>query len=118
MDNFDLTAYIKESVYPSLFPKLDLVFPEMKFKKKGKNWESPNYLDGTPTKGQNYRPDKTKVTTKVINRALEQGAGSIDLLTLYMNHNNISSTFEAVKEICKTIGIPPPPETESFQAER
>ena len=113
MDNSkDLTTFIREDLYPSLFPKLDLVFPEMKFQKLGKKWISPNYLDGTPTKGQNYRKDKTFVSSNRINLIKEQGGQFLDLLTFFMNQNSVSNVFEAVKEICKIISIPPPPETE------
>lgn len=116
----DLTTFIREDLYPAIFSKLNEVFPEMHFKKvgsrSGEKWISPNYLNGSPTAGQQFRRDKTVVTSKRINRALEQGGGSKDLLTLYMDINNIPSAYEAAKEISKNLGIEFP-ENEQQRAE-
>ena len=106
----ELSDFIKDKLYPALYPEIDKVFPEMEFKKVGKKWISSHYLNGSPTKGNNYRPDKTFIKESRINRAKEQGGDNIDLISLYMGFNGLnpddnSQVAEAAKAICKIINL-------------
>ena len=112
----DLTAFIQEDLYPALFPKIGEIFPEMDFKKVGSKWISSHYLNGTSTEGSKFRKDKTVVTANRIGRALEQGGDSKDLLSLYMDFNNISSPFLAAKQLSEKLSLPNFPEDEESKA--
>lgn len=106
----ELSDFIKDKLYPALYPEIDKVFPKMEFKKVGKKWISSHYLNGSPTKGNNYRPDKTFIKESRINRAKEQGGDNIDLISLYMGFNGLnpddnSQVAEAAKAICKIINL-------------
>ena len=117
MSNFkDLTQFIQEDLYPALFSKIGEIFPDMEFKKVGSKWISSHYLNGTATAGANYRRDKTVITSKRIDRALEQGGGSKDLLTLYMEFNSISSNFEGAKKLSEALNLTNFPEDEESKA--
>jgi len=112
----DLTQFIQEDLYPALFPKIGEIFPEMEFKKVGSKWISSHYLNGTATAGAKYRRDKTVITANRIDRALEQGGTSIDLLSLYMGFNNITSNFEGAKKLSEALNLTNFPEDEESKA--
>lgn len=101
-----LTDFIKTTLYPALFGRIDRAFPEMRFQQVKGEWHSRLKLDLTPDE----RPDKSVITRKVPTRVLEQGGGSKDLIEFYQDLNNIprDQTFEAVESMCRAIGIQPP----------
>jgi DNA primase len=98
----DLRDFVDEELYPAIWDNLSTLFPEMGFTLKLGKWRSPKNLDGSdPT---TRRADKTVVTQKLFHVALENGGGDAkgrakDLITLYMEHNNLQDRIEAIKAI-------------------
>ena len=109
-----LTDFIQQTLYPQLFERVDMAFPEMGFSRRGRNWQSRKKLDGSISD----RPDKCVITASHPNRILEQGGDTKDLLTLFMERNGHTSTFEGVEAICKAIGITPPERQSSEEWEK
>ncbi len=100
----ELGKFVDEELYPAIFDDLDKVFPNMKFERYGNKWRSPLNIDGTTPK--NKRKDKTIVTESHYQIATENGGGgSKNLISLYMEHNNIGDRIEAIKSISEIVGI-------------
>lgn len=105
---YTLTDFIKDKLYPALFPMADRVFPEYKLKPYKGGWGTSLKLD--KTQSAPYRPDKCIISTRIPNRIKEQGGDSKDLLTLFMEENGYNSfqIFDAVTALCNTMGIEAP----------
>lgn len=98
----DITDFINSDLYPQLFRVVDRAFPEMSFQPYRGGWASPKKLNlQTASDG---RRDKSVITQRKPNRVIEQGGESKDLISLYMEHNNLS-LIEAVKQLCSIVGI-------------
>lgn len=112
----NLTAFIQEELYPSLFPRVREAFPEMDFKPYKGGWASRHKLNGELS--HDKRAEKSIISIKQPNRILEQGGNSLDLISFYMDRNGISETIEAVKQLCSIVGLslPEMEETESYRA--
>lgn len=115
-----LTDFIQTTLYPALFDRANMAFPELGLKQYKGGWATPCKLDGTQS--HPHRPDKCVITRSHPTRILEQGGDSKDLLSYWMERNNQTSTFEAVCSLCYAIGIPAPErqsteEWEKFKAE-
>lgn len=108
-----LTDFINHSLYPALFPRVDVVFPEMRLQQYKGGWATTLKLDGSPSSPA--RKDKCVITRNHPTRILEQGGESKDLLTLWMEHNNVTATFEAVEALSRQLGIAPPERQSSEQ---
>ena len=54
----EITAWIREELYPALYDRIPEAFPEHSFRSYAHGWRSKTYLDGSPHKS---RADKTKV---------------------------------------------------------
>ena len=105
--------FIDNSLKPAIYSSLSRVFPEMEFKPCRDGWESHLGLFGrVPT---HQRRDKCKVTKKMPYRILEQGEGSIEIIDYYKEINHLPSRDEAIKDICRLLGLTPPPMQESPQ---
>ena len=100
----DLRQFVDEELYPAIWSNLSTLFPEMGFKFSLGKWRSPRNLDGsTPRKP---RKDKVVVTQRLFHRAIENGeGGSKDLITLYMEHNNVRNRIEAIKQMANVCGL-------------
>lgn len=115
-----LTDFIQTTLYPALFDRANMAFPELGLKQYRGGWATPCKLDGTQS--HPYRQDKSVITRNHPTRILEQGGDSKDLLSYWMERNNQTSTFEAVCSLCSAIGIQAPErqtseEWEKFKAE-
>ncbi len=100
----ELGKFVDEELYPAIFEELDKVFPSMKFERYGNKWRSPLNIDGTSPK--NKRRDKTIVAETRYQVATENGGGgSKNLISLYMEQNNIGDRIEAIKAISEIVGI-------------
>lgn len=115
-----LTDFIQTTLYPALFDRANMAFPELALKPYRGGWATPCKLNGTQS--HPHRPDKSVITRSHPTRILEQGGESKDLLSLWMERNNQTSTFEAVCSLCSAIGITAPErqsteEWEKFKAE-
>ena len=113
----ELSDFINDDLYPALFSRIGDAFPEMSFKKVGSKWCSHKKLDGSDSSPR--RNDKTVITSKVPHRALEQGGGSVDLVSLFldMNRNTCSSNIDAIKALAKicNLEVPPMQDSESYR---
>ena len=113
----ELSDFINDDLYPALFSRIGDAFPEMSFKKVGSKWCSPKKLNGSDSSPR--RNDKTVITSKVPHRALEQGGGSVDLVSLFldMNRNTCSSNIDAIKALAKicNLEVPPMQDSESYR---
>lgn len=105
--NKEITTFVNDNLYPMMFDRIDTLFPEMGFKLHKGKWRSPKNLDGTTP--SNPRPDKTIITSKQPRRAMENGdGGTKDLISLYMDFNHIGTPIEAIKDICRIVGLEVP----------
>lgn len=111
-----LTDFIQTYLYPALFERANMAFPELGLKQYKGGWATPCKLDGTQS--YPYRQDKSVITRSHPSRILEQGGESIDLLSYWMERNNQTSPFEAVCSICAAIGIQAPERQSSEEWEK
>lgn len=109
-----LTDFIKYTLYPALFARADVAFPAYHLTQYRGGWKTSLKLD----RSQTSRHDKSVITRSHPNRILEQGGESKDLLSLWMEEGNYSSTFEAVEALCRQIGITPPERQSSEEWEK
>lgn len=119
-----ITDFIQYELYPALYERIDSAFPLMEFRRaKGGDWHSSHYLNGEPTRP--YREDKTVVTRRVPTRALEQGGGSLSLVSLYLQQTGHSpeakgaELIEALRSLAGICGLTlPEVDTEKYRAYR
>lgn len=96
----ELGKFVDDELLPAMWDNMSTLFPEMGFKLVMGKWRSPKNLDGSdPT---SHRADKTIVSPKLFQVALENGGGDAkgrakNLITLYQEHNNIADRIEAIK---------------------
>lgn len=114
----NITEFVKWQLYPNLFDRIDVVFPDMKFTRYGSGWQSPLCMDGGAP--LHPRKDKSRITRKYPNRVIEQGGGSKDLITLYKDLNGLSKDIDAIKAIASIIGLqlPTMEDSESYRIYR
>lgn len=112
-----LTEFIQHTLNSAFFERLDIALPNWEFKRtRGGDWQTTHRLDGTISSTR--RPDRSVVTRKYPTSLFGQvEQESKNLLTLYMEENGITSTFEGVVSLCNTIGIQPPERQTSEQWE-
>lgn len=111
-----LTDFIQTTLYPTLFDRANMAFPELALKPLRGGWGSSCKLDGSQSRP--YRQDKSVITRHHPTRILEQGGESKDLLSYWMERNNQTSTFEAVCSLCSAIGIQAPERQTSEEWEK
>ena len=103
----NITEFINDKLKPRFYDNVPLIFPSHEFKKKGAQWISPMHADLSESTGE--RADRCVVTerqpTKVFDNTRQQAT---DLITLFMQLNNITEVWQAVNELCKIVGINPP----------
>ena len=101
-----MADYFRNNVLlPAMFERIDRLFPEMGFIRKGEKWLSSKGMGGRETRTN--RPDKTVVTNTPQRGVciLEQGGESMGIINYYMEQNNIHNYWDAVQQICSIIGI-------------
>jgi DNA primase catalytic core len=97
----NITEWIKEELYPSLFERIDTVLPEHQFKRTSKGWRSKTYLDGSPHK---HRVDKTIINKKAIGYIFEQGGKPLSLIDYVMGRDGVEF-IQAVKTLADVVGL-------------
>ena len=97
----NITEWIQDTLYPTLFEVIDRVFSEHNFKQRSGNWISNTYL---LTGDTHQRVDKTKVTRKVPGRILEQGGDSLTLIDYVMQRDNVEF-IEALKTLADSVAL-------------
>lgn len=99
----ELKDFIEHNLKPAIFRVADRVFPEMDFKPYKGGWGSNKGLGGREV--ANSRPDKSVITKAHPFRILEQGAGSVEVIEYYQTQHNLQRPIDAIKELCKIVGI-------------
>lgn len=99
-----IADWIDTELYPTLFERIDIAFPEHSFKRARDGWHSKTYLDGTPHK---TRSDKTKVTKKAPWCILENGGEAKGLVNYVMERDRVEF-IQAVKTLADVAGVKPP----------
>ena len=100
----NITDWVKEELYPTLFDKIDEALPEHNFKRFAGGWRSKTYLDGSPHKD---RQDKTVVSKRAPAYILEQGGDVVTLVGYVMKRDKVEF-IQAVKTLAKVVGLQPP----------
>ena len=106
----DITRFINEELKPRLYAHIHLIFPELRFTRKGNKYVSSLHADGT--EGTGRKEDRCVVTekypTKVFDNTRQEAT---DIISLFMQNNHISDVWEAVSRLCNIVGILPPEST-------
>ena len=96
----DITSWINETLYPTVFERVDTVFTEHSFREYAGGWRSNTYLFGEP----HERRDKTKITKRKPNRIFEHGGDSLTLIDYVMRRDNLEF-IEATKRLASSVGL-------------
>lgn len=102
----DLTLFIESELKPRLWNYYQQIFPELRFTLSMGKYISPLHNDGT--EGTGGRKDRCVITQKYPYKVYDQTKGAKDVITLFMELNNISETYEAVNRLCDIVGIQHP----------
>lgn len=100
----DITAWIKEELYPALYPHIPQALPEHSWTQDRRGWRSKTYLDGRPHRD---RSDKTKVLKAQPGRIFEEGGEGKSLVDYVMERDRLPF-IEAVRKLSATAGLQPP----------
>ncbi len=98
----NITDWIREELYPSLFDLIDQALPELNFKRVSGDWRSPLKMDSSQP--EKKRPDKTVVTRKLPTHIHEQGGGTISLVDYVMDRDRVEF-IQAVKTLANVAGL-------------
>lgn len=100
----DLQNFKEYSLYPSLWERIDVAFPEMEFTKRGGYWRSPKHIDGSPShsKDQTFVYHKRKDLIKD-----NSDSRAYSLIDFEMMRSN-SDFPTAFKRLCDVCGLTPP----------
>lgn len=94
------TDFLNDTIYPAIYDRIDSLFPD--FVSVRGDWHSPKCLDETePT---HKRTDKTVITRRKPNRALEQGGESLSLIDLWILRNG-GGFRDALESFAKVAGV-------------
>lgn len=91
----DISAWIREELYPTLYPQLPQALPEHSWKEDRRGWKSKTYLYGRPHKD---RIDKTKVLKAQPGRIFEEGGDGKSLVDYVMERDRLPF-IEAVRKL-------------------
>ena len=108
--NKDITIFINEVLKPRLWNYIPVILPQMDFVLKNNKWQSRKHYDGTDA--THPKDDKSVITQKFPYRVFDNSRqDSKDIITLYMELNNISTVWDAVNRLCNIVGIAAPTST-------
>ena len=100
----EITAWIREELYPALYDRIPEAFPEHSFRSYAYGWRSKTYLDGSPHKS---RADKTKVLHRAPGYIFEEGGDRKSLVDYVMERDRIPF-IDAVRKLAEVAGLPLP----------
>ncbi len=98
----NITDWIKDELYPTLFESIDIALPELSFYRWSGGWRSSLKLDLTNPKTK--RKDKTVVTKKAPGYILEQGGDVLSLVDYVMKRDGVEF-IQAVKTLADVVGL-------------
>ena len=99
----NLTDWINNTLYPTLFESIDSVFREHSFNKHRGNWRSSTYMNGD----KHSNKEKTVITKRKPTRILEQGGESKTLIDYVMERDGLTN-IEAIKWLASSVGLEVP----------
>ena len=99
---WDWDSFEEETLIPALFERIPEAFPEMSFRWRGKVWESPYKLDGSPAKDP--RREKSVITEKFPGLIKEQGGEAVPIVKYYQNKHSLQYG-EALRELSRLCGL-------------
>jgi len=97
----EITDWIKNELYPTLFESIDTALPEHNFKRFSGGWRSKTYLDASPHRD---RADKTIVSKKAPGIILENGGEALSLVDYTMRRDRIGF-IQAVETLANVVGL-------------
>jgi len=100
----NITEWINNELYPSLFDRIDEVFPEHDFKQFSGGWRSKTYLDGSPHKTRN---DKTNISKRAPGRIGEWGYKNVSIIDYIMERDSLDF-MATVKKLATIAGLQVP----------
>ena len=98
----NITDWIKDELYPTLFESIDTALPEFSFCRWSGGWRSSLKLDLTSPKTK--RKDKTVVTKKAPGYILEQGGDVLSLVDYVMRRDGVEF-IQAVETLADVVGL-------------
>ncbi len=98
----NITDWIKDELYPTLFESIDIALPELSFYRWSGGWRSSLKLDLTSPKTK--RKDKTVVTKKAPGYILEQGGDVLSLVDYVMKRDGVEF-IQAVETLADVVGL-------------
>ena len=98
----NITDWIKDELYPTLFESIDRALPELSFYRWSGGWRSSLKLDLTSPKTK--RKDKTVVTKKSPGYILEQGGDVLSLVDYVMRRDGVEF-IKAVETLADVVGL-------------
>lgn len=114
----NITDWLKDELYPSLYESIDIAFPEHKFQRFTGGWRSKTYLNGTSHKD---RVDKTVINRRAPGYILEQGGEVLSLADYVMRRDGVEF-IQAVETLARVAGLQVPKSSsldpESYQRQR
>ena len=100
----NITAWIKEELYPALYPYIPQALPEHNWTEDRRGWRSKTYLDGRAHQDRN---DKTKVRKEAPGYIFEEGLGGKSLVDYVIERDRLTF-IEAVRKLSAVAGLQPP----------
>ena len=98
----EITDWIKDELYPTLFESIDRALPELSFYRWSGGWRSSLKLDLTSPKTK--RKDKTVVSKKAPGYILEQGGDVLSLVDYVMRRDGVEF-IQAVETLADVVGL-------------
>jgi len=98
----EITDYLNDELYPTLFQSIDIALPELNFTRFSGGWRSSLKLDLSNPKER--RADKTVVSSQRPGRILEQGGENISLVDYVMRRDG-AEFIQAVKTLADVVGL-------------
>ncbi len=98
----DITAWIREELYPTLYPQIPQALPEHSWTEDRRGWKSKTYLNGSPH--EKGRSDKTKILKEAPGFIFEEG-GERKSLVDYVIERDRLPFIDAVKKLAEVAGL-------------
>jgi DNA primase len=109
----DLDNYLSQRVYPALFERLDIAFPEFGFERRGNHWVARHWPLRFPYKVEHERPDRLMVYADRPYWIKVHGHSGVRFLDLVNSGRKpVGKEYvEAVRRLCELAGVPFPGRT-------